>query len=232
MKRVGTGTVGAGFVALGWALSVGIVSIGTNAVGWIAIGVNAAGFVSVGLVNSVGVFSFGGVNALGGWGSGGVNAGGAPWLGLLVSATAAVGLLVARVRVWPREEPHPLASLPEALEGAKSPARAWIERLGEDIVLRAGATEVRAKASADVTARCAALGRGARVLVRFARIKQEVATAGYRDDAAVMVTELIEVTPDPRPSLARAIVSGPVGLNLVFAWAGLVVAVVAFFVWR
>ena len=101
MKRFGAGTLGVGFVAFGWALSVGIVSIGMNAVGWIAVGLNAAGFVSVGLINSVGVFAFGGVNACGGWGSGGTNADGGRVYGIVASVLLVIAFIVARVRTWP-----------------------------------------------------------------------------------------------------------------------------------
>ncbi|HEX8724307.1 MAG TPA: hypothetical protein VF737_02845 [Gemmatimonadaceae bacterium] len=104
MKRFGAGTMGVGFVAFGWALSFGVVSIGMNAVGWIAVGLNAAGFVSLGLVNSVGVFAFGGVNACGGWGSGGTNADGGRIYGIVAASLVALALVVARVRTWPAPE--------------------------------------------------------------------------------------------------------------------------------
>lgn len=105
MKRFDAGTLGVGFVGLGWALSFGIVSIGMNAVGWVAVGLNAAGFVSLGLINSVGVFAFGGVNACGGWGSGGTNADGGRVYGLVASVLVALAFVVARVRTWPAPPP-------------------------------------------------------------------------------------------------------------------------------
>jgi hypothetical protein len=105
MKRLAAGTLGVGFVALGWALSIGVVSIGMNAVGWIAVGLNAAGFVSVGLINSVGVFAFGGVNACGGWGSGGTNADGGRVYGVAAAVLVLLALIVARVRTWPAPAP-------------------------------------------------------------------------------------------------------------------------------
>ena len=58
----------------GWALSVGIISIGGNAVGsFIAIGGNAAAPIALGGINSVGIISFAGVNAIGLYGGAGVN---------------------------------------------------------------------------------------------------------------------------------------------------------------
>jgi hypothetical protein len=232
MRRFGAGTLGAGFVAFGWALSFGIVSIGMNAVGWIAVGLNAAGFVSVGLINSIGVFSFGGVNACGGWGSGGTNAEGGRWFGIVAAALLALGFVVARIRTWPRGEVEALVPLDVAARGGGLPARARIQTVGDEVTLRDGATMVRARATAEVAMRCASMRSGARVLAAFASTPREVATAGYRDEAAVMVPELVSVDPDPRPGIAAALFAGTIGVNLVFSWLGLAAAIVAFFVWR
>jgi hypothetical protein len=232
MRRFGAGTFGAGFVAFGWALSVGIVSIGMNAVGWIAVGLNAAGFVSFGLINSVGVFSFGGVNACGGWGSGGTNAEGGRGFGIVAAALLALGFLVARVRTWPRRDAEVVVPLEVAARGGDLPARARIEAVGDEVTLRDGATVVQARATAEVATRCSSMGRRARVLATFTSAAKEVATAGYRDEAAVIVPELVAVAPDPRPGLAAALFEGAVGVNLVFSWLGLAAAIVAFFVWR
>ena len=232
MRRFGAGTLGTGFVAFGWALSFGIISIGMNAVGWIAVGLNAAGFVSVGLINSIGVFSFGGVNACGGWGSGGTNAEGGRWFGIVGAALLAIGFLVARVRTWPRGEVDLWVPLEVAARGTDVPARARIDAVDDEVTLRDGATVVRARVSADMAARCASMGRGARVLATLRPSPKEVATAGYRDEAAVIVPELVAVTPDPRPGFAAALFAPPIGVNLVFSWLGLAAAIVAFFVWR
>jgi hypothetical protein len=232
MKRFGAGALGSGFVAFGFALSVGIVSIGMNAVGWIAVGLNAAGFVSVGLINSVGVFSFGGVNACGGWGSGGTNAEGGRWFGIVAAALLALGFLVARVRTWPRGEVELLVPLEVAARGGVLQARARIEAVDDEVTLRDGATVVRARATTELATRCTSMGRGARVLATFTSAPKEVATAGYRDEAAVIVPELVSVVPDPRPGFAAALFQGSTGVNLVFSWLGLAAAIVAFFVWR
>jgi len=232
MRRFGAGTLGTGFVAFGWALSFGFVSIGMNAVGWIAVGLNAAGFVSVGLINSIGVFSFGGVNACGGWGSGGTNAEGGRGFGIVAAAVLAIGFLVARVRTWPRGEVELLVPLEAAARGADVPARARLVAVDDEVTLRDGGTVVRARASADMAARCTSMGRGAHVIATLRSSPKEVATAGYRDEAAVMVPELVSIAPDPRPSFAAALLAGPIGINLVFSWLGLAAAIVAFFVWR
>lgn len=80
--------------------------------------------------------------------------------------------------------------------------------------------------------RCASVRRGARVIATFTSSPKEVATAGYRDEAAVIVPELVAITPDPRPGFAASLFAGPLGVNLVFSWLGLAAAIVAFFVWR
>jgi hypothetical protein len=221
-----------GFVALGWVMSVGIISISMNAVGWIAIGMNAVGFVSFGLVNSIGVFSFGGVNGCGGWGVGGVNADGGRELGLFVSAVIAVALLFARTRTWPANDDEALVPLDVATAGGALPARARLVEVRDGVVLRAGAMVVRARVPAELLADFEVLGRGARVLVRFARVPHAIAGAGYRDEAAELVTEVVSVERDPRPSFVWALVSDNMGINLVFAWAGLVAAFIAYFRWR
>jgi hypothetical protein len=121
MKRVSGGIVGGGFLAFGIALSVGVISIGMNAVGWIAIGMNAVGFVSIGAINSLGVFSFGGVNAGGGWGAALVNAGYSDVVGVALSGATLLVVLVIRMRTWPLRDRSifvPLANAPD--EG-----RAW-----------------------------------------------------------------------------------------------------------
>jgi hypothetical protein len=232
MKRFGVGVLGTGVVSLGWALSVGIVSIGMNAVGWIAIGLNAAGFVSVGLINSVGVFSFGGVNALGGWGSGGVNAGGGHWFGLVVSFAATLGLLVARLRRWPeRGERLEVVPLDVAMAAHAGKARARLVGVGTQIALRQGSVVVRPQATEGALRHAATLGRGARVIATFQRGMEEVPGAGYRDDAAHPIGELVHVMADPERGFVRTLFAGTVGINLALSIAGAASAIVAFFVW-
>ncbi|HEY6463285.1 MAG TPA: hypothetical protein VIY73_24125 [Polyangiaceae bacterium] len=233
MKRFGYGVLGTGVVSLGWALSVGIVSIGMNAVGWIAIGLNAAGFVSVGLINSVGVFSFGGVNALGGWGSGGVNAGGGHWFGLAVSVAAVVGLLVARLRSWPEPgERLEVVPLGVAMAAHAGKARARLVGIGTQIVLRQGSTVVRPQATEGALRHAALLGRGTRVIATFKRAMQEVPGAGYRDDAAHPIGELVHVMADPDRGFVRTLFGGTLGINLALSIFGVASAVAAFFVWQ
>jgi hypothetical protein len=112
------------------------------------------------------------------------------------------------------------------------PARARIEAVGDEVTLRDGATVVRARATGEVATRCASMRRGARVLATFRSAPREVATAGYRDEAAVIVPELVTIAPDPRPGFAASLFAGPIGVNLVFSWLGLAAAIVAFYVWR
>lgn len=231
MKRVGAGVLGTGFFAFGVALAVGIVSVGVNAVGWIAIGVNAVGFVALGAVNAMGVFAFGGVNALGGWGAGAVNMGGSRWFGLTASLLAVVGLTAARVRRWPRDDAG-LVSLPAALEGGGERARARLVEVGEEIVVRAGATVGRARASGELRAHCASLGWGAPIVVAFRQTAVPLDDMGYRNPAASFVLELAEVKADPRPTLLATLFGGALGLNLLLAWMGLAAAIVAFAVSR
>ena len=231
MKRVSGGTLGFGIFAFGWALSVGFISFGMNAVGWIAVGMNAAGFVAIGLINSVGVFSFGGVNSCGGWGRGGVNEGPSTWFGLVVSFVLAVGLLIYRIKNWPTSERPLLVPLGrEPDESEWSPAR--IAEIGGDIALRDGATTLRAEVSPALVARCRELGRGARVIVRLSRTTRAVEGAGYRDDAGETVLELVEITGDPRVRRLAALFQGVIGYNLAFSLLGLASAIAAFVLWR
>jgi hypothetical protein len=230
MKRYGAGVLGTGFFAFGFALAVGVVSVGVNAVGWIAIGLNAAGFVSIGLVNAVGVFTFAGVNALGGWGGAFVNGGISRWVGLFFSVATAAVVSVLRARSWPRGSEPPLVSLATALEGGGDLARARLGAMGEEVVVMAGGTTGRVRATAERLARCQALGEGASVLVGFKQSAVAVEGAGYREDAASLVLELAEVLPDPRPTFLAALFGGRTGVHLICAWLGLAAAVAAF-VW-
>ncbi len=224
--------MGTGFVAFGFALAVGVVSVGINAVGFVAIGINAVGFVSLGAVNALGVFAFGGVNMLGGWGAGGVNAVGSHWFGLVASALGAVGVTVARMRTWPRRDDIRLVPLATALEGDGEQARARLIEIGEEIVVRDGRTTGRARANDGMRARCASLGQDARVIVAF---KQEAVLphdAGYRDAPASFVLELARIRADTRPPPLVRLFGGALGASLFFAWVGLAAAIVAFAVSR
>lgn len=217
-------------VALGWALSVGFVSIGTNAVGWFAIGVNAAGFVAVGLVNAVGVFCFGGVNALGGWGGGGVNGVIHPAFGIGAGTIAAGALLVLRIRSWPRDEPSSFVALARAIDLEESWARVRLfgaGDAGDGFVLRDGDTEVRAHAPAEILRRSAAIGRGARVRVRLRRVADRDERAGYRD-AAGNSHEIADIVVERRTSWLRKAFGDRIGVQLAFACAGTIAALVLF----
>jgi len=218
-------------IALGWALSVGLVSIGINAVGWIAIGVNAAGFVAVGVANSAGVFSFGGANAVGGWGVGGANACFSGSLGLCVSTLATVGLLVTRVRTWPHHA-RGLVPLAAAVDAEGTWARARLISLGDEVTLSAGHTVIRAYAGDAAMALCLALGRGASVRVRLRHLALPVEHAGYRDDAASLVHEIVAIIAEPRPRWLRSLFGDLVGIQLALACAGMAAAVVSTFVWK
>jgi hypothetical protein len=161
-----------------------------------------------------------------------VNAAHGSTVGLVTSALVAVTFIVARWKTWPRESDPALIPLDAAAAGATERARAKLLEVGEWVVLREGSTLVRARASSEVHARCAALGRGARVIVRIARVPEEVAGATYRDEAAALVPELTSIARDLRPTFTRALFGGDVGVNLVLALAGLAAAIVAYFVWR
>lgn len=231
VKRFGFGTFGVGIVGLGWALSVGIVSLGVNAVGWVAIGVNAVGFVALGLVNAIGVLAFGGVNSYGGWGRGGTNTGGSGILGLGVSALVAVGFLVARVRTWPRDDPTGAVPLDAVLGAEGQWVHARLGEIGKEVSLEGRSTTIRALASADLAARCAALGRATAVRVRVRLVVRPVEAAGYREEAATHVYELVEVVAEPRMHWLRRALGDLLGVQLALAMFGLVASVVAFIYW-
>jgi hypothetical protein len=232
VRPVGRGALGVGIVGLGWALSIGFVSIGINAVGWIAIGVNAAGFIALGLVNSAGVFSFGGVNAVGGWGGGGVNTGTSGPFGVGVCAITVVLLLVARVRTWPRGDAQELVPLAAAADSEGSWARARLMRAAGDVItLRDDETELRALAADEFIARCAMLGHGAPVRVRLRRVADRSECAGYRDPANV-VEEIVDIADGRRAGWPRRAFGDQIGIQLAFACVGLVAAAVSLVVWR
>lgn len=232
VKRVGVGMASSGLVALGFVFSTGIVSISMNAVGWIAIGMNAAGFVAVGLINSVGVFSFGGVNSCGGYGMGGVNDGHNGIFGVAASVVAAIVVVVYRVRTWPSEPFFETVSLAVARDAEKACAEARLAKVGDEIVVADGATELRVEGSADLAARCAEIGRGKRVIVDLRRVARPVENAGYRDDAAAFVHEIVAIAEDPRRGWLRKTFGDRIGLQLALACVGLGASIVALLVWR
>lgn len=230
MKRFGKGVMGVGAVAFGWALSLGIVSIGTNAVGWIAIGVNAFGFVAIG-VNAVGVFSFGGVNAIGGWGFGGVNRimSGAFGSGLSVAATLA--LLVARIRTWPRDETTGVVALAVAADVEGSWARArFVDGVG-GVTLRDHDTELRVRLGEQAVARRATLGRAQAVRVRLRRVADSDMKGGYRD-ASAMIVEVVDIVAEQRALWLRTNFGDAIGIQLAVSCGGLVAALVSLFLWE
>jgi hypothetical protein len=65
---IAVGGTAHGIVAVGGFLSIGVISIGMNAVGSVAaFGLNAAAPISLSLINSIGVYTLAGVNGWGAW---------------------------------------------------------------------------------------------------------------------------------------------------------------------
>jgi hypothetical protein len=71
---IAVGGMAHGVIAFGGILSIGVVSIGMNAVGSVvAVGMNTAAPISISLINGLGVYTVAGVNGLGTWARAGTN---------------------------------------------------------------------------------------------------------------------------------------------------------------
>jgi hypothetical protein len=101
------GGVAHGFIAIGFAFSSGVVSIGMNAVGVIALGMNCLGGVAFALINGLGVVSAAGVNSCGAWSWAGVNNGQSPVFGFFVSLVGLVAPFFVPRRPRPPAAPEP-----------------------------------------------------------------------------------------------------------------------------
>jgi len=229
MKRVSGGILGHGFLAFGLALSFGVVSIGMNAVGWIAIGMNAVGFVAIGAINSLGVFSYGGVNGFGGWGAGSVNGGFSDVVGVALSAAVLVVMLAVRIRTWPRRDPSMFVPLVNAPDEGRAWALARVVNLvGSAIDLQDPSGTLRVEVTPQLAQATKPPKKGALARVRLGRAIRRADDAGYREDAAVHVVELLEIVVEREGILRRAF-GDAIGVQLVCAVLGVGASVVAFF---
>jgi hypothetical protein len=139
---IAIGGVAHGVIAVGGICSVGVVSIGMNALGTgVAIGLNTFAPVSISLINAVGIYALAGTNSCGTWASGGVNASGlktdggvnADWTiapSIVTVLVLAVGSLVFRGK---REARGFSVSLERFVESPQATAvvRAQLVRIGE-----------------------------------------------------------------------------------------------------
>jgi len=114
---IAIGGMAHGVIAFGGIISIGVISVGMNAIGSVAaLGLNAvapigislingAGFMSVAAVNSCGTWSAGGVNSTGMESDGGVNSGTSVLPTVVLFVIGLVAALVARGRREPRTQP-------------------------------------------------------------------------------------------------------------------------------
>ncbi len=218
----------------GWALSVGIISIGGNAVGsFIAIGGNAAAPIAIGAINSVGIISFAGVNAIGLYGGAGVNtlAFTDARVGMLGAVLYAVPWLVRYVWIYVTERhmqklvdkepaPIPLTALTAEYEGW---VRATVSHRPGDaqVLLKEGSTELLLSA---VDPDQLLLGYHAKEddMLAFLRVVSSAAEVpdDYRVSARRTTHEVFRVRPVP----AKEPMSDHARASLVQGVGGLVIA--------
>ena len=218
---IAIGGVAHGVVAIGGICSIGVVSIGMNALGTgVAIGLNTFAPISLSIINAVGIYALAGTNSCGTWAGAGVNASGMQTAGgvnndwsiaptVVVILVLAIGSLVFRGKRTPRGFS---VSLERFIESTRATAvvRARLVRIGD------GALELRAD---DLTVSVECPGEGTMadarklmedatrpepmVLVILERREVAVAIAregGYRD-APETTTEVVyrctSVSPAP-----------------------------------
>jgi hypothetical protein len=233
---IAIGNVAHGTLAIGFSLSVGVVSIGINAVGsFAAFGVNAAAPIAVAAVNAVGVFAIAGVNGFASVGTAWVNRASHPLIGLVVSTIFFIVALSHYNATKERAEPRPILADPLPFDVACERG-GWVraehvELHGDRATLRAGReAAIEAQIGPGLEERLRALAQGAAYIELQIETRPVADEGGYREASFERVAVVVDAVAAPQSKplliafgewLARS-----KSTHVVFAGIGVVAAVV------